>query len=151
MRKHWYIRLMEKIKVDDSIDGCWEWTGSLDSSGYGQARVENQKMGIAHRWIWIYFNGIIPKEKMVCHRCDNPKCCRLGHLFIGTAKENSQDRKAKGRNANQSPFLVKKSPLTSENIAFIRLSESTGRELSKEFKVAESTISRIRNNIRWKT
>jgi hypothetical protein len=34
----------------------------------------------------------------VCHRCDNPACVNVEeHCFLGTAKENAQDCKAKGR------------------------------------------------------
>lgn len=36
---------------------------------------------------------------MVCHRCDNPICCRPSHLFLGTAKENTADAIDKGRMA----------------------------------------------------
>lgn len=33
----------------------------------------------------------------VLHRCDNPKCIRVSHLFLGTIADNNHDAKAKGR------------------------------------------------------
>jgi hypothetical protein len=50
-----------------------------------------------HRVNWIIHNGPIPAEKLVCHKCDNPWCYRLDHLFAGTAKDNTTDMIIKGR------------------------------------------------------
>ena len=33
----------------------------------------------------------------VLHHCDNPLCVRFPHLFLGTDKDNHQDRAKKGR------------------------------------------------------
>ena len=35
----------------------------------------------------------------VLHRCDNRRCVRPDHLFLGTQQDNNADCKAKGRNA----------------------------------------------------
>ena len=35
----------------------------------------------------------------LCHRCDNPPCCNVRHLFIGTRHDNVQDMILKGRSA----------------------------------------------------
>ena len=50
-----------------------------------------------HRWVWSQAFGAIPPGLYICHRCDNPRCVTLGHLFLGTPTDNARDREQKGR------------------------------------------------------
>lgn len=78
---------------------CVEWTGAK-ANGYGQRWV-NGKAQYVHRLAWEEAHGPIPEGMRVLHRCDNPPCYRLDHLFLGTSKVNTEDMIAKGRQANQ--------------------------------------------------
>lgn len=83
-------------------NGCWEWKGDLHPNGYGYTTIhEIGKRIHVHRTSYIIFKGDIPQGLYVCHSCDNPKCCNPDHLWVGTAKENMQDAKRKGRLRNQ--------------------------------------------------
>jgi hypothetical protein len=42
-------------------------------------------------------NVTLRRDQYICHRCDNPRCVRLDHLFSGTASDNMQDANSKGR------------------------------------------------------
>ena len=75
---------------------CWNWTGSLLQSGYGRFYINSQCFR-AHRVSYYLYTGSVSKEKLICHRCDNPRCVNPLHLFEGTAKDNSTDMKIKGR------------------------------------------------------
>jgi len=95
-------------KVDTSRE-CWEWTGSKRPLGYGQMGIPgtNRPVG-AHRISWELHFGPIPDDMFVCHRCDNPKCVRPDHLFLGTPTDNVRDMVAKGR--HKTPFRHSPAP-----------------------------------------
>lgn len=82
-------------------DGCWEWTGSLNSGGYGTVGRQGLTGRTLHRLAWEMAYGPIPDGAQVLHRCDNRKCCRPDHLFLGTAADNIYDMIEKGRAAWQ--------------------------------------------------
>lgn len=78
--------------------GCWAWQGCTDSYGYGLVSVTGQGYRgcvAAHRIAFFLKYG--PVDGFVLHRCDNPPCVRLDHLFEGTKKDNTQDCLTKGR------------------------------------------------------
>ncbi len=81
-------------KVDKSGD-CWLWTASTDTRGYGKIG-DNGRTLVATRVSWFLEHGEWP-TLFVCHHCDNPRCVRPSHLFEGTARDNAQDCKRKGR------------------------------------------------------
>jgi hypothetical protein len=79
--------------------GCWEWTGAL-RGGYGHLVVAGSDMA-AHRLAWELANGTgVPNGRVVCHRCDNPRCVRPDHLFVATQRQNIRDAVRKGRHSS---------------------------------------------------
>lgn len=90
--------IRELTQVDDET-GCWLWCGSRFSTGYGL--ISYDRLWKAHRLVWTLVNGEIPPNIQVCHKCDTPPCINPNHLFLGTAKQNQQDKAAKGRHWQQ--------------------------------------------------
>lgn len=85
----------------EKTEDCWLWKAStFADSGYGQMRV-GKKMRRAHRVGYEIQAGPIPEGLAVLHRCDEPRCVRGSHLFLGTHKENMADMVAKGRSASR--------------------------------------------------
>lgn len=84
-------------RFEPSPTGCLEWTGARSGRNqYGRVTY-HQKNYAAHRLAWILTNGQIPSGAVVCHRCDNPICGNVEHLFIGTQADNLRDMRRKGR------------------------------------------------------
>lgn len=84
-----------RTKVSDE-SGCILWTGSKWNTGYGRIIYGGKHVGV-HRVAWSILVGQIPAGLFVCHRCDNPPCLNVEHLFLGTCSENFRDMHAKGR------------------------------------------------------
>lgn len=126
---------------------CWEWTGSSHCKGYGQFR--NGKMVKAHVFSYELHHGPIPLNSnkrglYVLHHCDNPRCVRPDHLFLGTAYDNLLDAAQKGRRC-----------LTPDNVREIRelwdSGEWTSVELGTTFGVSDVTIRKVVRREVWKT
>lgn len=96
-------RLLSRAEPD--IDGCLIYTFGADlSGGYGQFKVGMGSHDVkcpwgisAHRASWWLQKGDIPPGKSVLHHCDKRRCILISCLFIGTARDNTRDMMAKGR------------------------------------------------------
>src|SRR5690348_1405181 len=86
--------LKSKVKFTNT---CWLWTAYINHYGYGIYNPRHQKSQGAHRFIWTHYFGEIPEGMFVCHKCDVRNCVNPKHLFIGTNKDNMDDKMAKGR------------------------------------------------------
>lgn len=91
-------RFWAKVHQDES--GCWLWTGSCMTNGYGQYYGDGQRL--AHRAAYANLRGPIPAGKQVdhlchgwdldsCHegvRCLHRRCVNPAHLALKTQREN---------------------------------------------------------------
>jgi hypothetical protein len=147
--------LQARIESDVQMEptsGCWLWVGSLNSCGYGSIKWKN-KTHIAHRVFYAELVSPIPEGLFVCHRCDNRVCVNPHHLFLGTAKDNSDDRVRKGRSGWGFGSKSANSKLTEADIPIIRELDSRGvglREIAKRFGVHYFTIWSVLTGRRWK-
>lgn len=133
--------------------GCWIWTGSRSTRGYGRVRDPELRRNIqAHRAAWESVNGPIPPGRFVCHRCDIRACVRPDHLFLGTARENTWDAMEKGRLAiglrNRGAKLT---PVTAEEIRRLYALGWAQRPIAAEFGVAQSTVHDVLVGHSWRT
>ena len=87
-------------RVEKVPRGCWEWSASCDDKGYGTF-WDGSKVRKTNRVVWELVFGEIPRGSCVCHHCDNPRCVRPDHLFLGTRRDNVRDMVAKGRAFSQ--------------------------------------------------
>ena len=142
-------RLWRKVRKGD---GCWEWTGSTSSKGYGYFKPGPGERTSVHRFSYELATGQSAAGKVVCHRCDNRRCVRPDHLFLGTPADNHHDAVQKGRNARG--VMVPTHKFTDEQVAAIREEHATGaigyRPLARKYKVHRDTIWRLVSRKSWK-
>ena len=91
-----------KCNSELSAEGCWLWTRSKQSRGYGTA-WDGGRVVLAHRLSYESFIGNIPHGKIVMHLCDTPACVNPAHLRIGTDRDNLLDSIRKGRRPKTGP------------------------------------------------
>lgn len=137
----------------NKAEGCWEWTGSLfQKTGYGQFSIGYNNY-LSHRVSWWLTNGD-PEDRCVLHSCDNPKCVRPDHLFLGTFSDNTRDAIKKGRLQIKAGEQCSYAKLTSEDVRTIRRlfsnKEKRNCELAATYNVVPSCITNIVNRRRWK-
>jgi DNA invertase Pin-like site-specific DNA recombinase len=95
---------------------------------------------------------------LVCHRCDNPKCVRPDHLFLGTHSDNAKDCASKGRNVAQRRPEVRRgtangcAKLTPEQVQVIRRRRDGGERLDdigRDYGVSRDAVWRIGKRLNW--
>jgi hypothetical protein len=116
-------------------NGCWEWQRGKHKR-YGRYRGR-----YAHRVSWERAHGSLPADLFVCHKCDNPPCVNPDHLFLGTARDNTDDMVAKGR-VNRK--------LSSKEVVEIRASGADVPALAAKYGVGCEQIYRIRGRRSWR-
>jgi hypothetical protein len=119
------------------MSNCVLFSGYKNADGYGWCTYKGKQMG-AHRAAWIKKFGIIPDGMHVLHKCDNPPCINLDHLYLGTHDQNMKDKAIRGR--------VKISKLSSDDVSSIKKLRGDGmflKEIAKRFNVSFQTIHYI--------
>ena len=147
MKKTAHDRFVKKTKATPS--GCIEFAGSKDRDGYGRF-WDGAKVVGAHRYEFERIHGPIPDGYVVMHSCDNPSCCNVNHLMLGTQKENIADRDRKGRRIAPAGDKHMSSKLTSEKVREIRGSTMTCKELAAMHGISWRYVSDLRRGLYWK-
>lgn len=89
----------QRVRKEES---CWPWLGGTHQ-GYGRIVFKGQDLS-APAVAWTLAHGPIPKGQWVLHHCDNRRCVRAEHLFLGDIIANTRDRDQKGRQARGPRF-----------------------------------------------
>ena len=129
--------------------GCFEWMCGKNQKGYGLFRINRVKYQ-AHRISWIIANGPIPDGMCVLHKCDNPGCVRVDHLFLGTLADNNRDKQLKGRQPKGVDHAQSK--LGEEQVRAVRRLFANGspkRQIALNFGISPNSVRKIIARKTW--
>lgn len=161
-------RFWGKIKITANPTKCWDWAAGKFKTGYGAFQLKG-KTCKAHRVAYYLIHVFDESDKpFICHKCDNPACCNPSHLFLGTPKDNTQDKLSKDRGnlpigdqhwSRINPSKVRRgeghnqSVLTEKEVREIRARYAAGavqRQMAAEFGISTGTMKNIVHRKIWK-
>jgi hypothetical protein len=147
--------ILDRFKTFFSVgkeNECWEWTGCINSWGYGQFKLGNDQVN-AHRAAYFINNPNFDQSLQVLHSCDNRKCVNPKHLCCGTLQENMTDKVNKNRHSFGEG--VTNSFLLEHEVLEIKEKYATGkfslRKLGRIYQVSHVQIANIVNNKQWRS
>jgi hypothetical protein len=80
--------IMDKVMPEPNT-GCWLWTASLGTGGYGSGWVPSLKRHmVAHRAVYRLFHEDVPKHLTLDHKCRVRWCVNPTHLEAVPFAEN---------------------------------------------------------------
>lgn len=139
---------LEKVQRADP-PACWLWLGGKNGGGYGRMNFGG-RYRLAHRVSHELFNGPVPDDMCVLHKCDNPPCVNPAHLFVGTKKDNVDDMIRKGRKAIFKSADHPMARLTEAQVISIRADTRTQVAIAREYGLTQAAISRIKLRLTWR-
>jgi HNH endonuclease len=123
--------------------------GAKDQDGYGAF-----DKGRAHRFSWTLHRGPVPDGLCVLHNCpggDNPTCVNPEHLWLGSNRDNIEDRERKGRGAKGS--RIAQSVLTEEVVLRARALRNYGfgaSEIAEKLVCSKTALEKALAGLTWR-
>lgn len=150
----------KEVLLEKRENGCIECISHCkDSCGYTRVFI-NGKHQRLFRYIYEQEYGKIPEGMVIRHKCDNPNCCNIKHLEIGTPKDNVRDlierqpEKYYSSRKNNSHkirgILNGRSKLNEEQVKEIYLSKLRRIEISKKYNISPTNVTDIKHKKVWK-
>lgn len=150
-------RFWSKVEVRGK-DECWPWKAATrrKEEGYG-AFWMNGRHHPANR-VALQLSGVnVPDGMVACHTCDNPGCCNPAHLFVGTPRENNDDKVLKGRNPKgQSHGMARLTDAQTAEILSLkpasgkRLAAGMPQEIAHKYGITKQYVSELMGKKQFK-
>lgn len=124
-------------------NSCWEWQASRRKDGYGNFGIRHEGVFYAHRVAWSLSTQKNPGTLSVLHKCDNRRCVRPSHLYLGTRQQNSRDSLLRDRR------ILKLRTIDIPKIRSLLASGLDQQAIATRFNITQSTVSRIKTGAYW--
>ena len=131
---------------------CWTWIGNYDKKTKLPRILFRKPRTVvlqATRLSFALFNGVVLRDKLICHTCDNPTCVNPNHLFQGTQADNMKDAVSKGRKGYVGR-LNSNAKLTEAQVIAIRNDIRSTKQIAADFNITQAYVLCIRRGLSWK-
>jgi len=142
-------------KIEKLESGCWIFIGAKDEHGYGAFHSNTYRR--AHRFSWFMHHGLIPDGLFVLHKCDNPPCIRVDHLYLGDYSQNTKDMMDRNRQSTPKITYIgeqsKAARITNEQALHIKKLLEEGicsSKIARIVDVSNHIVYRIKTKKCWK-
>lgn len=140
------LRYRSKVK---KTDGCWIWSGSISSTGYGTLSVGKGPCVNATHIALALDGRPRPGKAWALHSCDNPPCVNPAHLRWGTPQQNVDDREERQRSVRLKGEKHGQAKLTDADVRYIRSCGKSLKDLSEIFGMSIGPLSMARSGKTW--
>lgn len=144
----------KNIILEEKENKCLECVShAKDNYGYTRIYV-NGKHERLFRYLYEQKYGKIPKGMVVRHKCDNPSCCNVKHLEIGTQLDNINDmiirnRHHKGKCPKLYGYKNAKCKLSKKDVCEIYLSNLSYKKLAVKYDISTTNVFLIKQKKIW--
>lgn len=140
--------LNHSVKRDN---GCIEYRGDSGLKhkyGLVSITIDGKRKSVpAHRAMWMALNNIfdLPRNVVIRHNCDNPRCVNGEHLLDGTHKNNHQDKLDRNRNANKYKPHTRQCKFDDATVLAIKSASGKLKWIAEKFGTTTGYVSKLRN------
>lgn len=132
----------------DPNTGCWNCINRPLAKGYPYISRRSERTKV-HRYIYQELFGVLPRDVLVRHTCDNRRCINPEHLIPGSQKDNARD--AVERDRVKFGSQASKARLSEVQVLeILNDTTSSNKELAERYGVHSHSISDIRLRKSWK-
>lgn len=140
-------RFFQKVRKTES---CWIWEGGKFGTGRPAFNFEGRVIA-ASRFSYFLHYRELPEKLCVCHKCDNPLCVNPEHLFLGTHKDNVDDKVRKGRQMRgEKHYRTKLSDEIVKEIREVHKTLKSPTKISEIYGISIDHVNLIVHRRRWK-
>lgn len=132
-------------------NGCWKCTSHSHRKDDNRVRVSYKgKKEYLYRVVYDHYEGEIPKDKMVLHRCGNSYCINPKHLYLGTHDDNMRDMANHGsQKGEKNPGNINSEKDILKVRELISVGGYTTKDIAKIVGVGRSVVQDVANGKLW--